>query len=207
MDDCHIGDSIAVNGACLTVTEFDKEGWFKVWLANETLQRTNLGELKVGNPVNLERAVGTHVRFGGHFVQVKEIYDILVGIFTRRQAHVDSTATIIERVPDGDSVRLTFQLEEATLLPYLIPKGYVALDGVSLTLTGVDDAQRRFGIMLIKHTQERVTVGVKGEGEKVNVEVDMVGKYVYKSVASALGGEGSSGLRQLVEKVVGASTK
>ncbi len=147
LDDCHIGDSIAVNGACLTVTEFDKEGWFKVWLANETLQRTNLGELKVGNPVNLERAVGTHVRFGGHFVQVKEIYDILVGIFTRRQAHVDSTATIIERVPDGDSVRLTFQLEEATLLPYLIPKGYVALDGVSLTLTGVDDAQRRFGII------------------------------------------------------------
>jgi riboflavin synthase len=115
---------------------------------------------------------------------------------------VDSTATIIERVSDGDSVRLTFQLEEATLLPYLIPKGYVALDGVSLTLTGVDDAQRRFGIMLIKHTQERVTVGGKGVGEKVNVEVDMVGKYVYKSVTSALGGEGSGGLRQLVERVV-----
>lgn len=115
---------------------------------------------------------------------------------------MDSTATIIERVHDGDSVRLTFQLEEATLLPYLIPKGYVALDGVSLTLTGVDDGQRRFGIMLIKHTQERVTVGGKGVGEKVNVEVDMVGKYVYKSVTSALGGEGSGGLRQLVERVV-----
>lgn len=70
LGDCHIGDSIAVNGACLTVTEFDKEGWFKVWLANETLQRTNLGELKVGNPINLERAMGAHVRFGGHFVQV-----------------------------------------------------------------------------------------------------------------------------------------
>ena len=71
LDDCHIGDSIAVNGACLTVTDFDKKGWFEVWLANETLQRTNLGQLRQGDPVNLERAMGAHVRFGGHFVQVK----------------------------------------------------------------------------------------------------------------------------------------
>jgi riboflavin synthase len=80
LDDCRIGDSIAVNGACLTVIEFDKEGWFKVWLANETLQRTNLGELKVGNPVNLERAMGAHVRFGGHFVQVTTENGSLAGI-------------------------------------------------------------------------------------------------------------------------------
>lgn len=115
---------------------------------------------------------------------------------------MDSTATIIERVPDGDSVRVTFELEDGTLQPYLIPKGYVAVDGTSLTLTGVDDARRTFSVMLIKHTQERVTVGVKEVGEKVNVEVDMVGKYVYKSVAAALSGEGSSALRQLVERAV-----
>ena len=123
-------------------------------------------------------------------------------VFTRRQAHVDSTATILERVPDGDSVRVTFALEDRTLLPYLIPKGYIALDGTSLTLTGVDDARQTFSVMLIKHTQERVTVGLKGVGEKVNVEVDMVGKYVYKSVAAALDGEGSTALRQLVERAV-----
>ncbi|KIL71529.1 hypothetical protein M378DRAFT_1019961 [Amanita muscaria Koide BX008] len=191
LDDCHIGDSIAVNGACLTVTEYDEEGWFKVWLANETLERTNLGQLKVGDLVNLERAMAAHVRFGGHFVQ----------------AHIDSTATIVQRVPDGDSVRLTFELpppslERPSLLPYLIPKGYVAIDGASLTVTGVDDTKRTFSVMLIQHTQEKVTLGRKGAGETVNIEVDMLGKYVYKSVVSALGNDGSSGLRELVEKVV-----
>ncbi|KAF9015692.1 hypothetical protein BDQ17DRAFT_1404244 [Cyathus striatus] len=172
--DCHIGDSIAVNGACLTVTEFDvsKEGgWFKVWLANETLDRTDLGERGVGDQVNLERAMGAHVRFGGHFVQ----------------AHVDTTATIVDRASDGDSLRLTFELPEPTpsrpsLLPYLIPKGYVAVDGASLTLTGVDDDKRTFSVMLITHTQEKITLSKKQVGGKVNIEVDMVGKYVEKSV-------------------------
>ncbi|KDQ63243.1 hypothetical protein JAAARDRAFT_53469 [Jaapia argillacea MUCL 33604] len=194
LGDCHEGDSIAVNGACLTVTEFDKEeegGWFKVWLANETLDRTDLGERKVGDQVNLERAMGAHVRFGGHFVQ----------------AHVDDTATIVSREPDGDSLRLTFQLPEATptrpsLLPYIIPKGYIALDGTSLTITEVDDSKRTFGIMLIKHTQEKITLSKKAVGAKINVEVDMVGKYVQKSVEAALGGEGAAGIKALVEKVV-----
>ncbi|GJE89589.1 riboflavin synthase [Phanerochaete sordida] len=193
LDDCHIGDSIAVNGACLTVTEFDKAqhgGWFKVWLANETLERTDLGERKVGDPVNLERAMGAHVRFGGHFVQ----------------AHIDTTATIVEKKPDGDSVRLLFQLPEPTparpsLLPYLIPKGYVAIDGASLTLTVVNDADRTFGVMLIKHTQEKITVGKKPVGAKVNIEVDMVGKFVEKSVTAALSGGGGP-IKALVEKIV-----
>ncbi|EJF67265.1 Lumazine-binding protein [Dichomitus squalens] len=193
LGDCHVGDSIAVNGACLTVVEFDKEergGWFKVWLANETLDRTDLGERKVNDQVNLERAMGAHVRFGGHFVQ----------------AHVDTTATLIGRQPDGDSLRLLFQLPEPTperpsLLPYLIPKGYVAIDGTSLTLTVVDDARRAFGVMLIKHTQEKITLSKKPIGAKVNIEVDMVGKFVEKSVHAALGGGGGP-LRKLVEKVV-----
>ncbi|KIJ66222.1 hypothetical protein HYDPIDRAFT_174379 [Hydnomerulius pinastri MD-312] len=194
LDDCHIGDSIAVNGACLTVTEFDKEqngGYFKVWLANETLDRTDLGERQVGDQVNIERAMGAHVRFGGHFVQ----------------AHVDTTATIVRRQPDGDSLRIWFQLPKPTanrpsLLPYLIPKGYVAIDGTSLTLTEVNDAERTFGVMLIQHTQQKITLPKKADGNQVNIEVDMVGKFVEKSVIAALEGGGGDGVRRLVEKTM-----
>lgn len=191
--DCNIGDSIAVNGACLTVTEFDKTasgGYFKVWLANETLERTDLGERLVGDQLNLERAMAPHVRFGGHFVQ----------------GHVDTTATIIDRSADGDSLRLSFELPEPSesrpsLLPYLIPKGYVTIDGTSLTLTDVNDSKRSFSVMLIQHTQEKITLSKKTIGAKVNIEVDMVGKYVEKSVSAALAGEGGQ-LRPLIEKVV-----
>ncbi|KAK0233581.1 hypothetical protein IW262DRAFT_1444391 [Armillaria fumosa] len=180
--DCNIGDSIAVNGACLTVTEFDKTasgGYFKVWLANETLERTDL-----------ERAMAPHVRFGGHFVQ----------------GHVDTTATIVDRSADGDSLRLSFELPEPSdsrpsLLPYLIPKGYVTIDGTSLTLTDVNNSKRSFSVMLIQHTQEKITLSKKMIGAKVNVEVDMVGKYVEKSVSAALAGEGGQ-LRPLIAKVV-----
>jgi len=195
LGDCHIGDSIAVNGACLTVTEFDKiegSGRFSVWLANETLARTELGDRDVGDVVNLERAMEAHTRFGGHFVQ----------------AHVDTTATILSRTPDGDSVRLRFKLvapsptNPTDVMQYLIPKGYVALDGASLTLTDVNDAERTFEVMLIKHTQERITLGTKPVGEKVNVEVDMVGKYVEKSVRAALEGGGNDVLKTMVRKVV-----
>ena len=123
------------------------------------------------------------------------------------QAHVDTTATLISRTPDGDSVRLLFQLPEPTptrpsLLPYIIPKGYVAIDGASLTVTVVEDAQRTFGVMLIKHTQEKITLGKKPVSSKVNIEVDMVGKYVAKSVTAALSGGGGEDVRALVEKVV-----
>ncbi|KAG1765093.1 Lumazine-binding protein [Suillus occidentalis] len=195
--DCHIGDSIAINGACLTVVEFDVElhgGYFKIWLANETLSRTDLGnqgDRKVGDQVNLERAMGAHVRFGGHFVQ----------------AHVDTTATIFRRALDGDSLRLWFQLPEPTaerpsLLPYIIPKGYVTIDGASLTVTSVDDAERMFGVMLIQHTQQKITLAKKANGERVNIEVDMVGKYVEKSVLAALEGGGGEIMRTFVQKIV-----
>jgi riboflavin synthase len=123
------------------------------------------------------------------------------------QAHVDTTATIIAKQPDGDSVRIQFQLPPPTparpsLLPYIITKGYIALDGASLTITNVDDEQRSFGVMLITHTQEKITLGRKPVGAKVNVEVDMVGKFVEKSVSAALSGDGSEGVRAMVEKVV-----
>lgn len=104
-------------------------------------------------------------------------------------------------------MRLWFQLPEPTadrpsLMPYLIPKGYVGIDGASLTLTEVNDSERIFGIMLIQHTQEKITLGKKAIGARVNVEVDMVGKYVAKSVVAALGGGGEDGIRRLMEKVV-----
>ena len=117
---------------------------------------------------------------------------------------MDGTATIVGRVPDGDSLRLTFQLPEPTpsLLPYIIPKGYVAIDGASLTITGVNDDERTFGVMLIQHTQQKITLSKKEVGSKVNIEVDMIGKYVEKSVVAALGGKGNEGLKALIEKVV-----
>jgi len=200
LEDCHIGDSICTNGACLTVTEFSSDpkndgGWFKVGVAPETLDKTDLGDLKVGQLVNLERALAAHVRFGGHFVQ----------------GHVDSTATLIRKEPDGNSVRLTMQLpEHTTLMPYLIPKGFIALDGASLTVTTVDDSERSFGVMLIAHTQSKIGLAKKEIGHKINVEVDMVGKYVEKSVKAALGEDGSSagaGLRGLIEKAVDAAVE
>lgn len=185
LDDCHIGDSIAVNGACLTVTKFDGNA-FTVGLANETLRRTDLGDLVVGDHVNLERAMAAYTRFGGHFVQ----------------GHVDGTAKIVERIADGDSIRLTFEAETESkdLLRYIIEKGYVTIDGASLTITGVDDNAARFGVMLVVHTQQKITLASKKVGQRVNVEVDMVGKYVEKSVRAALGGEGNPGLKELVER-------
>ncbi|KAG6837335.1 hypothetical protein H0H93_011430 [Arthromyces matolae] len=168
LEDCHIGDSIAVNGACLTVTEFDKEdkgGWFKVWLANETLERTDLGERKEGEEVNLERAMGAKTRFGGHFVQ----------------AHVDGTGTILSKTADGDSLRISFKVGKE-LEAYIIAKGYVTIDGASLTVTKVDEEEKIFEVMLIQHTQTKITLGRKDIGSKVNIEVDMIGKYVAKAL-------------------------
>ncbi|KIR30572.1 riboflavin synthase, alpha subunit [Cryptococcus deuterogattii LA55] len=166
LTDCHIGDSICVNGACLTVIKFDSDS-FQVGLAPETLKRTNLGQVKVGDKVNCERAMAGHTRFGGHMVQ----------------GHVDGTATIISKVPDGDSIRYTFQLPAATtLLPFIIEKGYITIDGASLTITQVNDAERSFGIMLIAHSQGKLTLTDKKEGDTVNIEVDCVGKYVLGSV-------------------------
>ncbi|KAJ1029607.1 hypothetical protein NDA13_002852 [Ustilago tritici] len=205
--DCHIGDSIAVNGTCLTVTEFDTNesnqgGYFKIGVAPETLKKTNLGELKVGDGVNCERAMDAHTRFGGHFVQ----------------GHVDTTALIRSVVPTGNALTITLRLQHkpdqlplpSSLSPYLIPKGYVTLDGASLTLIEVspatggllpsnstagdvrEDAQTpkkeivEFSVMLIAHTQEVIGLSRKKPGDTVNVELDMVGKYVHRAVLGSL---------------------
>jgi riboflavin synthase len=113
------------------------------------------------------------------------------------QGHVDSTATIVGRVPDGDSIRYTFQFpaDRAALMPYLVEKGYVTIDGTSLTLTMVEDAERKFAIALIAHSQEKVVLTDKREGDVVNIEVDCVGKYI-------LGSE--ERINAMVERIVDA---
>jgi len=118
------------------------------------------------------------------------------------QGHVDATALIVKRDSDGDSIRLDFKLLQQDLLPYLIPKGYVAIDGASLTLTAVSDSDCTFSVMLIKHTQQKITLANKRLGEQVNVEVDMISKYIEKSVLAALRNDSSSQLRAMIERVV-----
>lgn len=153
----------------------------------------------------LERALTAHTRFGGHFVQ----------------GHIDSTVTIASREPDGNSLRILFKVPSpattphpahpaltpnqppnSPVMPYIISKGFIALDGASLTVTSVDDKNRTFGVMLISHTQSKIELGNKQIGDRVNVEVDMVGKYVENGVLAALGGTEDSPLRTMVEGVV-----
>lgn len=165
LSDCHEGDSIAVNGVCLTVVTFTAAA-FTVGVAPETLRVTNLGGLAAGARVNLERAVRADTRMGGHFVQ----------------GHVDTVATIAAREPDGNAITLRFAPAKRDVLRYVVYKGYVALDGTSLTVTKVDDAEGWWEVMLIAYTQERVILAGKAVGDTVNVEVDMMAKYAEKSM-------------------------
>ncbi|HSH76931.1 MAG TPA: riboflavin synthase [Herpetosiphonaceae bacterium] len=156
--DAKLGDSIAVNGVCLTVTALTQDS-FTVGLSPETLRRTNLENLQLGSPVNLERSLRAGDRMGGHYVQ----------------GHVDGTGVITSVVPDGESLRITVQ-PPAGLLPYIVMKGYIAVDGVSLTV-----AERRsddFVIALVAYTQDAVIMGRQQPGTRVNLEVDILAKYV-----------------------------
>ena len=186
--DAHLGDSISINGTCLTITSFTPTE-FKVGVSPETLRRTNLGDLAKDSKVNLERAVSATTRMGGHFVQ----------------GHVDTVATILSVTPDGNALTFRLQPREKDVLRYVVEKGYVTLDGASLTITKVDDKKGWWEVMLIAYTQERVVMAGKREGRGVNVEVDMVGKYVEKSVRGyfeGLGKEGSEGSGGILEKMV-----
>lgn len=165
-----LGDSIAVNGVCLTVTDLGQD-WFRVGVAPETLRRSNLGQLKPGQPVNLERALTPNTRMGGHFVQ----------------GHVDGTATIIERRPEQESLWLRFRGDRAWMA-LLVPKGFVCVDGISLTLVDVDDDT--FSLMLVAYTQAQATLAEKSLGAVVNIEVDILGKYV----ARLLGAKQAQGI-------------
>lgn len=172
-------------GTCLTVTEFN-ESSFKIGVAPETLRRTNLGSLKTGSIVNLERAVSADTRMGGHFVQ----------------GHVDTVATIQSITPDGNALTFRFKPRDPAVLRYIVEKGYVTIDGASLTVTKVQDGPDGWWeVMLIAYTQEKVVTASKQPGEEVNVEVDQVGKYVEKSVAGYFE-DSANGEFAILEKMV-----
>ena len=159
-EDAGHGDSIAVNGCCLTVVETG-EGTFTADVMRETLRRTSLGGVGKGSAVNLERAVTAHERLGGHIVQ----------------GHVDGVGTIASREPaeHWEVVRVQAGPE---ILKYVAEKGSIAVDGVSLTVTDVDDATSTFGISLIPTTLELTVLGRNQIGDTVNLEVDVIAKYV-----------------------------
>lgn len=185
LEDCHEGDSIAINGCCLTVTSFTSTS-FKVGIAPETLRITNLGALLQSSRVNLERAVRADTRMGGHFVQ----------------GHVDTTAKILSTTKDGNAVTFRFEPENRDILRYIVYKGYISIDGTSLTITRVDDMDGWWEIMLIAYSQERVVLAQKREGDTVNIEVDMMAKYAEKSLAGILGSASGSASIPLLEKTV-----
>lgn len=160
MDDVKLGDSIAVNGICLTVAD-RKSDEFTADVMPETMRKTGLGELKVGYAVNLERALRLSDRLGGHIVT----------------GHIDGTGVIMDRVQEDNAIWLTIE-SGRDILKYIVMKGSVALDGTSLTVAHVDD--KCFKVSLIPHTASITTLGSKEIGSSVNIECDMLGKYIEK---------------------------
>jgi riboflavin synthase len=159
--DVALGDSIAVNGACLTAVEWGK-GWWVADVSDETIERTNLGLLTPGSPVNFERPVRTQDRLGGHVVL----------------GHVDGQGEIVAPAPD---LRVRIDKE---LMRYCVEKGSITVDGISLTIFDLDEDS--FSVAVIPHTAAVTTLGSKGAGAKVNIEVDVLAKHVERLLAAYL---------------------
>ena len=155
-----LGDSIAVNGVCLTIIAIAGDR-LSFGVAPETLLRTNLGDLKKGEGVNLERSLPANGRLGGHFVQ----------------GHVDGTGTLVAREADQDALHITVSAPP-DILRYLVTKGYIAVDGTSLTL--IDVLKDRFTFMLVAYTQQHIVLPHREIGSRVNLEVDILAKYAEK---------------------------
>jgi riboflavin synthase len=164
LDDVTLGASVAVNGCCLTVVEWGDE-WFAVDAVPETLERTTIGDLAIGDPVNLERPLAADGRFGGHVVQ----------------GHVDTVTEVLAVVDQSDGSRwLTFRLPE-DLAGQVVEKGSVTLDGTSLTVASVGQSSNwghTFDVALIPHTLEVTTLGGRSPGDRLNVEADVIARYV-----------------------------
>lgn len=160
LEDAHIGDSIMTNGVCLTITDLDSQT-FKADVMSETLDRTALGALKNGSPLNLERALNLQTRLGGHMVS----------------GHIDGTGVISHFRKDDNAVWVTVQADPS-LLKYIIEKGSIAIDGISLTVAKVSD--RDFQVSIIPHTADETTLLQHKVGDRVNLECDLIGKYVEK---------------------------
>jgi riboflavin synthase len=162
LEDAGLGDSISVNGCCLTVSERTDETWTADVMA-ETLAKTGLGSLAAGEPVNLERAVTAGARLGGHLVQ----------------GHVDAVGQVVRREPGEHWDVVTISMPR-DLAPYLVDQGSVTVDGVSLTV--VEAGEDEFTVSLIPETLRRTTLGFREPGDPVNLEVDVIGKYVARQL-------------------------
>ncbi len=165
IDTIHIGSSVACSGICLTVVDkgAGSDRWFAATASEETVSKTTLGQWKVGDRVNLERPLRVGDEFGGHIVT----------------GHVDAVADVVRIIPEGESLRMTFEAPKA-LVRFIAEKGSVALDGVSLTVNEVDG--NRFGVNIIPHTANVTTFGRLRPGGKVNLEIDPLARYVARLV-------------------------
>ena len=169
LDDLHHGQSISVSGVCLTVENFmptesaeaDEPRWFEVFLASETVDKTYLGEVSVGDAVNIERAMAADGRFDGHVVQ----------------GHVDTVTTVSDIEQVGDDWRFTFELPDG-YGQYIVDKGSICLDGISLTVADIDRDAGEFDVAIIPTTYDLTTLREKAVGDPVHVEVDVIAKYV-----------------------------
>jgi riboflavin synthase len=158
LDDLSQGASVSVNGACLTVVALESEE-FTVEVSPETLSVTTLGSLAAGSPVNLERAMKLSDRIGGHLVS----------------GHVDGVGSVLKRQQEGNSIVLTIEAPPE-ILRYCMPKGSITVDGISMTINDVQEAA--FKLAVIPHTASATTLGIKQPGDRVNLESDLIGKYV-----------------------------
>ena len=158
LDDLHVGDSVSVSGACLTATKIEDQSFF-VDVSTETMNCTNLGTIAVGTPLNLERAMKLNARMGGHLVT----------------GHIDGIGTLRAREQDGNAIYLTVEASE-DIMRYCVPKGSITIDGISLTINSV--TAHSFSVAIIPHTAKVTTIGLKQVGDAVNLESDLIGKYV-----------------------------
>jgi len=173
LGDVALGDSIAVNGACLTAVELPGDG-FWADVSGETLRRTTFGSFQVGTPVNLEKALTPTTRLGGHLVS----------------GHVDGVGTLVERTPQGRSEQLVVEAP-AQLARYIAEKGSICVDGVSLTVNAVDGA--RFELNIVPHTLQATTLGDYRPGCQVNLEVDIIARYLERLVLGEQAAQAGSG--------------
>lgn len=164
LEDMHVGDSICTNGVCLTVTTFDK-GSYTADVMPETMNRTNFKDLRINDLVNCERAMPANGRFGGHIVS----------------GHIDGTGVIAKMSRDDKAIRIKIETRPE-ILRYIVEKGSITIDGISLTVTDVSCFD--FGVSIIQHTQDETTLTKKKIGDTVNLENDIVGKYIEKFVGS-----------------------
>jgi len=182
MSDVSLGDSIAVNGCCLTVVQMDA-GHFLADVSNETMEYTTFGKLSPGSAVNLEKAMRANDRFGGHFVS----------------GHVDGVGEIYEQTPDGQSIRLKIMLPE-NIARYVAAKGSICMDGISLTVNEVDACS--CGVNVIPHTQDHTIIGSYVKGQLVNLEVDVIARYLERLMSDNSGAQANSneGFRNLLTR-------